>query len=74
MRSKPQNDYVCAYTTNNEHDAQLVKIGLENEGITVFFQRNSDPGGPNSLIHRIELYVLKAEKEKSDKFLSKFKH
>lgn len=72
---KKEGSYVCIYTTNNEHEAQLIKIGLEGRGrIEVILNRKSDAEAPNSFIHQLELYVSEKDKDKAIELLSKFRH
>lgn len=73
-KPKKESSYICIYTTNNEHEAQLVRIGLEGEGIEVVLNRKSDAEAPNSFIHKLELYVSEKDKDKAIELLSKFSH
>lgn len=65
--------YACVYTTNNEHEAQLMRIGLEGSGIKVILQRKSDAEAPNSFIHKLEIYVSGRDKVRATELSSKFR-
>ena len=72
-RGRLRNGYRCIYTTHNEHEAQLIRIGLEGRGIEVILNRKSDAEAPSSFIHKLEIFVLAKDKEKAMEFLSKFR-
>lgn len=67
------DNFVCVYTTNNEHEAEVIRIGLEGEGIKVILQRKSDVEAPGSFIHRLEVHVLGRDKAKATELLSKLR-
>lgn len=71
---KKEGSYVCIYTTHNEHEAELVRIGLKGQGIEVILNRKSDAEAPNSFIHKLEIYVSEKDKNKAIELLSKFRH
>ena len=66
-----KEDFVRIYTTNNEHEAELIRIGLEGGGLKVILQRKGDAEAPNSFIHKLEIFVLAKDKEKAIEFLSR---
>lgn len=69
MKYEEGTRYVCVYTTHNEHEAQLIRIGLEGEGIRVILQIKSDVEAPNSPHHKAEVFVSAKDYEKAKKFL-----
>lgn len=66
---KREGDYVCIYTTHNEHEAEVIRMGLECQGIRVFFQKKGDIETVNSLTHEIEVFVLGHDEVKALRFL-----
>ena len=69
MRKKTLGNYICIYTTYNEHEAEVIRIGLEGQGVKVFFQKKGDVESVNSLIHGVEVFVSRYDEAKALRFL-----
>lgn len=67
--NKPEGNHVCIYTTHNEHQAEVIRIGLEGQGIKVFLQKKGDVESVNSFTHKIEVFVLRHDEDTARRFL-----
>lgn len=70
-RAESEKDFVCVHTTHSDHEAHLIRIGLEGRGITVILQRKADAEAPNSFTHKVEIFVPAKDREQAVRIISR---
>ena len=66
---KVEENYVCIHATHNEHEAEVIRIGLEGQGIRVILQKKGDVETVNTFFHKIELFISRQDRDRALRFL-----